>query len=322
MPTLKDVAKKASVSIATASYAINGSKLITEETRKKVLQAAKEIGYRPNGVAKNLKKNRSEIIGLFLSGFTGPFFNELLEGIQDVVIQRGYEMVVCATVDKHRLLIEKHVDGAIILNYHISDQLVEDIAQTGLPMILLDREISSENTQNVILPNEEGITYSVEHLVQKGHKRIGFIAGADDSYDGETRLKGFRKAMKTHGLIFHEEDLIRADFTEISGLLSMKHYLHSYQDYPTAFISANDEMAMGAIKAAKEHGMSIPDDMAFIGFDDIALASYFQPPLTTVRVQKKQWGMEAANRLFDMLEGKKASVSHSVPIEFIERQTT
>ncbi|WP_413379436.1 LacI family DNA-binding transcriptional regulator [Alkalihalobacillus sp. 1P02AB] len=322
MPTLKDVAKRANVSIATASYAINGSKLITPETKNKVLVAAKEIGYHPNGSAKNLKKNRSEIIGLFLSGFTGPFFNELLEGIQDVVIERGYEMVVCATVDRHRLLIEKHVDGAIILNYHITDQLIEDLASSRMPIVLLDRKVEGPFTKNVLLPNEAGIEQSVEHLVKKGHKRIGFIAGAIDSYDGETRLKGFLQAMEKHQIRFLPEDLIRADFTELSGLLSMKQYLEDQQTYPTAFISANDEMAMGAIKAVQEKGMSVPNDIAFIGFDDIALAQYFQPPLTTVRVLKKQWGMEAAETLFELLEGKKHVQVEPVPIEFISRSST
>ncbi|WP_096155666.1 MULTISPECIES: LacI family DNA-binding transcriptional regulator [Bacillus] len=323
MPTLKDVAREANVSVSTASYAINGSTLITKETRERVLQAAQKIGYRPNANAKNLKKNKSEIIGFFLSGFTGPFFNEILEGVQDVVIKNGYEMVVSASNQKHRLLVESYVDGAIILNFHLDDQLIDNLASEKLPIVTLDREIENKFIHNVILQNKAGMALAVNHLVEKGHKRIGFIGGHTNSYDGEKRLEGFKESLTAKQLSFHEQDLIRADFTEISGLLAMeKHIEENKDDMPTAFVSANDEMAIGAIKALQQNGFHVPNDVAIVGFDDIALAQYANPPLSTVRIQKKLWGEIAAKTLFEMLDKQYDSDLPEVPIEFVQRSSS
>ncbi|MGM0865682.1 MAG: LacI family DNA-binding transcriptional regulator [Bacillota bacterium] len=322
MPTLKDVAKEANVSVSTASYAINGSSLITKETREKVLTAAKKIGYRPNASAKNLKKNKSEIIGFFLSGFTGPFFNEILEGVQDVVIKNGYEMVVCASNSKHRLLIESYVDGAIILNFHVDDHTIDFLANEKMPIVALDREMNNPHIKNVLLQNKVGIELAVKHLVDNGHQRIGFIGGSYDSFDGEMRLAGYKESLKKYNVPFNEEDVIRARFTEISSLLVMDDYIKKNDIYPTAFVCANDEMAMGAIKALQQNGISVPNDVAIVGFDDIALSKHFNPPLSTVRIQKKLWGKTAAEVLFKMLDKQYDFETPEIPIEFIHRSSS
>ncbi|WP_201714304.1 LacI family DNA-binding transcriptional regulator [Rossellomorea arthrocnemi] len=322
MPTLKDVAKEANVSVSTASYAINGSSLITKETREKVLKAARKIGYRPNASAKNLKKNKSEIIGFFLSGFTGPFFNELLEGVQDVVIKNGYEMVVCASNSKHRLLVENYVDGAIILNFHVDDHTIEFLANEKMPIVTLDREMTNQNIKNVLLQNKVGIDLAVKHLVDKGHQRIGFIGGSFDSYDGEMRLAGFKDSMKKNNVPVIEGDFIRANFTEISSLLVMDQYINDNEIYPTAFVCANDEMAMGAIKAFQQNGINVPNDVSVVGFDDIALSKHFDPPISTVRIQKKLWGKTAAEILFKMLNKQYDFQTPDIPIEFIHRSSS
>ncbi|KIY23515.1 LacI family DNA-binding transcriptional regulator [Mesobacillus subterraneus] len=305
MATLKDVAKLAGVSVSTASYSINGSNLITEETKSKVLHAAKEIGYRPNGLAKNLKEQKTNIIGLFLSGFTGPFFNDMMEGIQDVVMKMGYEMVVCASVDKHRLLVERYVDGAIILNYHMDDELLGSLASEKLPIVVLDRNFKNPFIKNILLPNQLGSALSVRHLIEKGHTRIGYIAGSEESYDGESRLKGFLSELQNHGVAFLDTDLIRADFTELSGYLEMSRFLNRQNnDLPSAMVCANDEMAMGTARAIQETGLQIPGDIALVGFDDIYVSKYFTPSLSTIEVPRKQWGTLAATTLFKMLDGQ------------------
>jgi LacI family transcriptional regulator len=319
--TLKDVAKRAGVSVSTASYSINGSSLITKETKQKVLLAAKEIGYRTNGPAKNLKEKKTNIIGLFLSGFTGPFFTDMMEGIQDVVIQNGYELMVYASDDKHRLLVERYVDGAIILNYHMKDAFLESIADEKLPCIVLDREMETPFINQVLLPNERGSAMAVHYLLEKGHKRIGYMAGSADSYDGEMRLKGFKKEMQNHTQSFSERDLLRADFTESSGYLAMFQYIEKHtQNVPTAFICANDEMAMGAIRAIKEKNLKVPDDIAIIGFDDIYVSQHFSPSITTIKVPRKQWGIIAAHSLFKMMDSKyEVETDQAVSIELMSR---
>lgn len=322
MVTLKDVAKHAGVSVSTASYSINGSPLISDETKKKVLKAAKEIGYRPNGMAKNLKEKKTNIIGLFLSGFSGPFFNDMMEGIQEVVMQNGYEMVVCASLDKHRLLVERYVDGAILLNYHIENELIESLADRKFPFVVLDRELQNTYIKNVLLPNEQGSKLAVDYLVNKGHKRIGYIAGSEESYDGESRLKGFKKEILQKGIIFNENDLLRADFTESSGYLEMSKYLtERCGNLPSAFVSANDEMSMGAIRAIKEKGLNVPEDISIIGFDDINVSQFFIPSLTTVRVPRKQWGILAAQTLFKMLEEDFDFKPDPISVELVTRKS-
>lgn len=304
MVTLKDLAKKAGVSVSTASYAMNGSPLITEATKNKVLKAAGEIGYRPNGMAKNLKKNKTEIIGLFLSGFTGPFFNEMIEGIQDVVMEKKYELVVCASVDKHRLLVERHVDGAIILNYHMEDALLESVAHEKMPLVVMDRDLRHSFVKSALLPNERGIALAVKHLAERQLTKLGFIAGSTESYDGEARFTAFRDAAGEHGLEFDEKHLLRADFTQKSGYDAMKEYLQSNQELPEAFVSANDEMALGAIQALEEHAVSIPGDVSIVGFDDIFLSKHVSPSLSTINIPRKKWGEMAARTLFKMLDEK------------------
>ncbi|MCM3720212.1 LacI family DNA-binding transcriptional regulator [Fictibacillus phosphorivorans] len=321
MVTLKDVAKRAGVSVSTASYSINGSSLITKETKQKVLLAAKEIGYRTNGPAKNLKEKKTNIIGLFLSGFTGPFFTDMMEGIQDVVIQNGYELMVYASDDNHRLLVERYVDGAIILNHHMEDSFLKAIADEKLPCVVLDREIKTPFINHVLLPNEQGSAMAVRYLLEKGHNRIGYMAGSRESYDGEMRLKGFKTEMKKYNRSFSRKDLLRADFTESSGYLAMSQYIEKRtQDVPTAFICANDEMAMGAIRAIKEKNLKIPDDIAIVGFDDIYVSKHFSPSITTIKVPRKEWGTIAAQSLFKMMDSTyDAETMEAVSVELMSR---
>jgi LacI family transcriptional regulator len=320
--TLKDVAKRAGVSVSTASYSLNGSTLISDDTKKKVLDAAKEIGYRPNGLAKNLKEQKTNIIGLFLSGFTGPFFTDMMEGIQDVVMQKGYELVVCASVDKHRLLVERYVDGAIILNYHMDDELLQSIATEKFPCIVMDRELQNPFIKNILLPNELGTATAVNYLIEKGHKRIGFIAGSKESYDGETRLKGFKEEVQKHNMNFLEHDLLRADFTEASGYLAMSQYMDQMgKELPSAIVCANDEMAMGAIRAVQERELKVPEDIAVVGFDDIYVSQFFNPPLTTIRVPRKQWGTIAAETLFKMIDNQFDYEPDPISVELMSRNS-
>ncbi|GAF14324.1 LacI-family regulatory protein [Bacillus sp. JCM 19046] len=323
MPTLKDVAKMAKVSVSTASYAMNGSSLILPETKQRVYDAAKELGYRINGSAKNLKKSKTEIVAVFISGFTGPVFNEMLEGVHDYVAKQGYELVVCASNDKHRLIVENHFDGAIVLNYHMEDELLEMVASEKMPIVVLDRESNNPHIHPLLLPNESGVKQTLEVIVAEGHKRIGFMAGQEVSFDGEKRFDAYQLFMQEHDLPVYYGDLIRADFTESSGYECMQGYLQRQEGKTTAtaFICANDEMAIGAMRAIKEKGLKIPEDIAIAGFDDIPTAKYTDPALTTVRVNKKQWGKEAAKRLLDVIEKKTLENIEETRVDLIRRRS-
>lgn len=321
MVTLKDVAKKAKLSLTTVSYSLNDNPLIPEATREKVKKVAEELNYRPNGLAKNLKEQKTNIIGLFISGFAGPFFNDMISGVQEVAIENGYELVVSASVDKHRLLVERYVDGAIVLNYQMKDDLLESLASEKMPIVVMDRQLDHPFIKNVILPNEQGAAIAVDYLVNKGHQRIGFLAGSPEAYDGEMRLNGFRKRLEEQGLDLNSHDIIRADFTEISGYLQINEFLNNTKDYPSAIICANDEMAIGAIRAIKDHGLDIPKDIAVVGFDDINISQYFNPALTTIRVQREEWGNIAAKTLVRMIAKDRDFEVEETRVDIIARKS-
>ncbi|KIL52909.1 LacI family DNA-binding transcriptional regulator [Jeotgalibacillus campisalis] len=322
MPTLKDVARKANVSVSTVSYSVNDNPLIPEETRNRVKMIANDMGYRPNGNAKNLKKQKTNIIGLFLSGFSGPFFTDMMEGIHDVVLEKGFELVVSSSVEQHRLLVERYVDGAIILNYHMENELLTKVANEKFPLVVMDRMIEHPNITPVLLPNEEGALLGTKHLLEKGASSLAFIAGSKDSFDGERRLQGFKQGLSAYNLSFCEkEQLIRADFTEESGYIAMTEYLSQSSEVPEGFVAANDEMAIGTIRALSEAGIKVPDDAAVVGFDDIQLAKYIQPALTTVHVPRKEWGVQAARKLFGMLENQGEEVSHVINLKLVSRDS-
>ncbi len=174
---------------------------------------------------KNLKKSKTEIVAVFISGFTGPVFNEMLEGVHEYIAKHGYELVVCASNDKHRLIVENHFDGAIILNYHMENDLLEMIASEKMPIIVLDRESQHPHIHSLLLPNDKGVQQIMEAITKSGHERIGFMAGQGSSFDGEKRLEAFQSFMQERDLPIYLSDFIRADFTEESGYHCMAAYL-------------------------------------------------------------------------------------------------
>ena len=322
MPTLKDVAREANVSISTVSYSVNDNPLIPEETRNRVKMIANEMGYRPNGSAKNLKKQKTNIVGLFLSGFSGPFFTDMMEGIHDVVLQKGFELVVSSSVEQHRLLVERYVDGAIILNYHMEDDLLIKVANDKFPLVVMDRMIDHPFIAPVLLPNEEGASLGTTYLLQKGLTSLAFIAGSKHSFDGERRLEGFKQGLAEYNVTFCEKNqLIRADFTEESGYMAMKEYLSTRSVVPEGLVAANDEMAMGSIRALTEAGYNVPKDVSVVGFDDIYLAKYIHPALTTVHVPRKQWGVQAAQKLFHLMDNQREEESNGINLKLISRDS-
>lgn len=299
MTTIKDVAKHAKVSVTAVSYAINGTGTISEDTRKRILEAAKELNYHPNAFARNLKKRKTFTVGVFITSFGGSFYEEILEGIHDAVIQTDYELIVCPeSWTKRKVLTHRQVDGAIVFDYKIDSETIVKLASKKFPIVVLDRNLVSDYLFPLLLDNDQGAKDAFYHLYNQGARRIFFVSGAADSFDNAERKKAFLREAEKNNLPITCFD---GNFTEQSGY-GVAQTIIQRNELPDAVFCANDQMAIGFMKAMKEHGLKAPDDIGVVGFDDIKIAQYLQPSLSTVSSSRFSWGAAAANQLIDFLE--------------------
>lgn len=302
MTTLKDVAKQARVSITSASYALNGTGTISEETRKRVLEAAIELNYHPNAFARNLKKRKTHTIGVFISRFGGSFYDAILEGIHDAVLQTDYELIVCPeSRPMSKLLTQRQVDGAIVFDSKIKSELVVKLASKRFPIIVLDRYLEGEYLLPLLLDNQQGTKEAFYHLYEQGARRIFFVSGAIDSFDNMERQRAFLQEAEKNNITVK---CFSGNFTEQSGYEAACAIMAS-GELPEAVFCANDQMAIGFIRAMREHQIRVPEDIAIVGFDDIQVAQYMRPSLSTIGAPRFAWGAEAANQLIDVLENDK-----------------
>ncbi|MEH6943585.1 LacI family DNA-binding transcriptional regulator [Bacillus sp. JJ722] len=322
MTTLKDVAKKANVSLSTVSYALNDSSRITEATKEKVRKAAQELGYVPNGVAKSLKRQKSEIISLFISGYKGPVFGQLIQGIQDVVNEKGYELIVNASYNEHRLLKEKHFDGALVLNHRIDDELVHEVASSQMPLVALDRfTVENPYISSVLIDNTQGISLAMEYLMQKKFTKIGFAGRNTTGLDGLERFDAYKGMLRKYDLPLVDNFVYDGHYEKEAAYNELDTVIKNGVEVPEAIVCANDEMALGIIDALIENGYRVPNDVSIIGFDDIQLAKWGDTGLSTIRVPLYEWGRSAAQALFLKLEGNEAVTHKRMPVELIKRNS-
>ncbi len=299
MTTIKDVARRANVSITSASYALNGTGTISDDTRKRVLEAAEELNYHPNAFARHLKKRKTHTIGVFINRFGGSFYEEILEGIHDAVLQTDYELIVCPenrTIPK--LLTQRQVDGAITFASGIKSDVLVKLASKRFPIVVLDRYLAVDYLLPLLLDNEQGTREAFYHLYDQGARRIAFISGALDSFDNHERMRAFFSEAAKNDVPVQRYS---GDFTEKSGYEIATRMIAAH-DLPEAVFCANDQMAIGFIKAMKAQQLKAPDDVAVVGFDDIQVARYMQPTLSTVGASRSAWGETAARQLLDFLE--------------------
>lgn len=325
MATIKDVAKRAGVALSTASYALNGNQKVSASTIEKVLKAARELNYQKNGFASDLKRTKTNTIALILSDMSGPYFSELIKGVQEVTASHQYDLIACSSLGGDRstatkFLREKRVDGAIILANNVSTQLIEESAREDFPIIVLDRDVQNPFAIHVKVDNRHGAYQATEHLIENGHRSIGYISGPHDSHDNEERFKGFSDALKNYEIPFQSRFKISGNFTRDGGYRATK-MLIAQQQLPDALFYANDEMAIGGLQAFSEKGIAIPDDVSIVGFDDIQLSEYVNPPLTTVKQPKYEAGALAVHTIFQMLAGEKVDKSFELSTEFVKRSS-
>ncbi|EAM8615963.1 LacI family transcriptional regulator [Salmonella enterica] len=324
--TIKDVAKRANVSISTVSYAINGSPKITEKTRQHVLKVANEMNYIANSNAKMLKAKRSGAIGLFINSWFGPIYSELVKGIQEQVHSEKYDLVACSLYGgeqstAHKYLRDRAVDGAIILSSSFDDDFLISVASENLPVVVLDRELKCSHIYNVLIDNFGGAFKAVNALIAEGCKDIYYFGGPEKSYDNLKRLDGYISALGYNRIPLNPALIIHSDFTEVSAYKKMNELIKNGTS-PSAIFSANDEMAIGIIRAAKENNIQIPHQLKIVGFDNIYASGLLTPSLTTINHHKYEMGVIAAKTLFKVFkEENNIDEITLLPTELIRRET-
>lgn len=325
MATIKDVAKLAGVALSTASYALNGDSKVSAKTRAKVVEAARQLNYRKNGIAMDLKRSQTKTIALILTDMSGPYYSELIHSVQEVAIANGYDLIACSSMGGRdstavKFLREKRVDGAIVLASNIHDEVLIEAAEQGFPIIVMDREISSDFLVSVLVDGEQGGYAATRYLIDHGHKRIAYVSGPANSYDSQLRYQGYLRAMTEAGLEEQSKWRLNGNFIREGGYSATKMIIMQ-GELPSAIFYGNDEMAVGGVKAFQEQGISIPEQVSVIGFDDIQLSEYLSPSLTTIRQPMHEAGSLAAHLLFQRLSGADVNREYKLTIELIERNS-
>ena len=325
--TIKDVAREAGVSISTVSYAVNNQKKISPKTRDHVLRVAKRLDYVANGNAKLLKQKKTRAIGIFFNSWFGPIYSEIVQGIEKAVHLAGYDLVACSLYGEesstgYKYLRDRMVDGAIILTNSFDDEFLKSTASEDLPLVVLDREIQSPHIYSVLIDNFGGAFNATKTLIQNGSKAVYYLGGPMNSYDNQKRLEGYIAALGFSGAPVNHECILECDFTE-EGAYQKMTALFQKDCKPEAIFSANDEMALGVYRAAREYNLRIPEDIKLVGFDNIREAEIATPPLTTVSHHKLEMGITAAEMLLATIKGETQDISplRIQPTELIERES-
>jgi len=336
--TIQQLAEQSGVSVATVSRALNGSAEVSEATRRRILELARDLDYTPSAAARTLVSRRSHVVGVILETGPGhpdllhPFFQEVLVGLKHGAGRLGFDLLLFASDEPGNGFGGAHsylrraghhgVDGAVVMGFDGRDPEIEKLAQSELPCIVVDADLGGPRTGFVMSDNREGAALAVRHLHELGHERIATITGALATRPGADRLEGFRDELASLGLEPREECVVEGDFYDESGYRGTKQLLE-LDEPPTAIFAASDLMAAGALRAANELDVRVPEEVAVVGFDDIGLASLIQPQLTTVRQDMHALGEAAANGLARMIETPEAPpVRELVPTSLVVRASS
>ncbi|HMN25574.1 MAG TPA: LacI family DNA-binding transcriptional regulator [Ignavibacteriaceae bacterium] len=329
-PTIKQIAKKANVSIATVSRALNDDVRVTDETKAKVLRISNELNYKPNLVARNFVKRTSYAIGLILPDISDEFFTDIIRGVDEITYKNGYYTMV-ASSHKHRTLADSittfsHtglVGGVILLMSTMTDDLINILNHTTIPVVIIGGGKQKHDFDTVSIDNYQGAFNATEYLIKKKKfKKIAHITGPAENYDAFLRKKGFTDACKKNGISINKSFIIDGNYTIDSGYHAFIQ-LYGLPEKPEAIFAANDMMALGCYDAANYFNVKIPDDIGLVGFDDIFMSKYINPSLTTVRVQIEEVGKVAAKLLIERLNNSngKSHSSIKIPTELIIRNS-
>jgi len=310
MPTIKEVALRAGVSPSTVSHVINKTRFVSPEVRERVLSAMGEIGYQPNALARSLRRGETLTLGLLLPDSANPFFAQIAHIIEACAFDRGYSVVLCNTEgdqQKERfyvdLLLKKQVDGTIFMAAGDQTDSLRLLLAKKLPFVIVDRDFPELLTDAVLVDNLAGGIQATSHLLSLGHRRIGCITGPSTLTPSADRVTGYKTALQQAGIPIDPALILSGDFHPESGYLAARQLL-LLENPPTAIFACNDLMALGALRAASELSLSVPSDLSVVGFDDIELARYSNPPLTTIAQPIEELSQRATALLIERMRDR------------------
>lgn len=304
--TIKDVARLAGVSVATVSRVLNASAPVRAETRTRVLDVARELRFAPNSAARSLSRRRAGALGVILPDIYGEFFSELLRGIDQEAQRAGHSLLVSSSHHDSRGIgnalraMRGRVDGLLVMAPDVAAAVLAELLPGGLPTVLLNGAAVDADVHAITVDNYGGAYAMTRHLLSLGHRRIAFLAGAAHNADAGARERGHRAALREAGMQVDPTLFVRGDFTEDGGWTGAS-ALMALESPPSAIFAANDAMAVGALSALREAGIEVPTGVAVVGFDDIPVARFLNPPLTSVRVGIAALGARAAALLLHAL---------------------
>jgi LacI family transcriptional regulator len=326
--TIAEIARVAGVSVSTVSRALaNHNYPLKEETRSRILTLAEEMGYKPNLVARSLQNSRSHIVGVIVDRMQSPFSAATVQGVQDGLRNAGYSISIAYSNRDRQLAIEainafysRQVDGIIIINSWLHTYNDPVLMMQDRPFVFVNRRFEN-SIQNCVGPGDRfGAQLAAQHLVDLGHRRIGYINGMEDWIESQNRFFGYRDVLIKNGLPVDESIICHGDWGVKSGFREAQKLL-SLEERPTAIFAANDIMALGAIYAIQEAGLSIPADIAVVGYDDRDFAAWIRPSLTTVRMPAFEMGLAAARLLQEQIAGEELEDATQIPGSLIIRES-
>ncbi|MCM2675319.1 catabolite control protein A [Alkalicoccobacillus plakortidis] len=328
--TIYDVAREAGVSMATVSRVVNGNPNVKPTTRKKVLEAIEQLGYRPNAVARGLASKRTTTVGVIIPDISSIFFSELARGIEDIATMYKYNIILCNS-DQNKekeihlinTLLEKQVDGIVYMGGEITEEHAVQFKRSPVPIVLAATLDQEKNFPSVNIDYKQAAEDAVTTLIEKGHSKIGMLSGSlDDPINGFQKFAGYRSALEKKNIEFDENLIVLGDYTYDSGIEAMETFTEM-KEMPTAIFASSDEMALGVIHGAQDKGYNVPEDFDVIGFDNTRLSVMVRPTLTTV-VQPMYDIGAVSMRLLTKFMNKEDVADHTVQlphrIEF--RQST
>lgn len=323
------IARRANVSTATVSRTLNQSGAVRPETARKVWRVAAELNYYPNSHARALVSGRSRMLGLIVSDITNPFFPELVRAFEALAMQHQYDLILTSTDYQTarmtlcvRRMLERKVDGVAIMTSEMDVSLIKELSRRGVPLVFMDVGQVGPRMSHVSIDYANGIRQAVDHVVSLGHKRIAFISGPLDLHSARTRRQAFIEGMRSHKLSPDRRLIREGTHTAEGGQQAMAALLR-LSKRPTAVVCSNDWTAIGALRAINAAGLRVPEDVSLVGFDDIPLVSYTNPPLTTVRMAAADVGTTAFDALFRLIGGDRLEGDvYQVPTRLVMREST
>ena len=324
-----DIARRANVSTATVSRTLNQSGAVRPETARKVWRAAAALNYYPNSHARTLVSGRSRLLGLIVSDITNPFFPELVHSFETLATQHQYDLILTSTSYQTarmtwcvRRMLERKVDGLAIMTSEMDLGLIKELARRGVPLVFMDVGRVGPRMSHVLIDYAHGIRQAVDHVAGLGHKRIGFITGPLELHSARTRRQAFLDGLRANGIRPDPRLIREGTHTAEGGQQAMTALLRGGR-MPTAVVCSNDWTAIGALHAIDAAGLRVPADVSLVGFDDIPLASYTSPPLSSVRMSAGDVGSTAFDALFRLIGGDRLEGDvYQVPTTLVVRNST